>query len=199
MEKKGKRRLEIIALVFGIAVILTAVVGLTYSFFSATISGGPATSTNVKTGVLDIEFLTSDYINNSDVQLIPVANFFDEADKCLFSVKNTLGVATVPSKYAVYMTGLDISTSFKTADLIWELKKNGTTAASGNFAANTSTPFNSAILAEDSEILLIDNMVLPLGTTDNWILYVGILETSNDQSDLYNGHIEFKLKIVAVP
>ena len=189
--EKNKKTIEKTALIIGIIVIITAVIGLTYSFFTIVISGNDeATSTLVTTGVLDIEFTTSEYINNPNMMLIAPANFFTEADKSVFTVKNSSS-ATIPAKYAIYLTDISISSNFKSADLVWQLRQGGTTVANGDFSS----------IGANTEILIYNNsgsgISLPLGNTHEWTLYLGLVETSSDQSSLYNGNISLKVKVVA--
>ena len=189
VDKRKEKILEVTAIVVGIIVIISVIIGLTYSFFTAVITGSQQTPDVVTSAILDIDFQTSEYINNPNMMLIEASNFLEEAERAAFTVSNHAS-ATVPSRYSISLVNIDISDNFKSSDLIWMLRKNGVDRATGNFQ-NIGNATEKVILASED---------LPLNQTDNWTLHLGLIlaDPERDQANLQNGNISFRVRIIAV-
>ena len=178
-----------LVLYFSITIILISVAfAVSYAFFNANILGNDkVTTTNVTTGTLTIDFATSAYINNTNLFLISDSDIETKADATKFSISNTNG--NVTGKYTISLTDLTISDNLKSADFKWQLLKNNTALATGNFTnATTGTEYS----------LTTSNQSISVNQTDSYILRIWLSETQQDQLSLTNGTFSAKVKMTAV-
>ena len=187
MEKPWKKS-ELVLLSLSLMVIIAVIAGVTYGYFSVTVLGNStATSTKIKTGILAVDFVTSEYINNPNMMLIKDSQRAEEAEKSIFVVKPA-ATATIAAKYDIVLFPVTISENFKSADLKWELLMNNAVIATGNFASfgqKLDLKLNSSPIA------------LALGTEHNYEFRLWLSETSVDQSSLFNGTFEARVMIIA--
>jgi len=189
MEEKNNSKPKYFLYILLITVMVVSVVGLTFAFFAPGVTRPNGDkNANVVTGKLNIEFSTSEYISNSKMMLVKDSESASKSEKTVFSVKHATG-SNVKAKYDLYISSIAITNNFKSADFKWELIKDNTTIASGNFAS----------IGSATEIKLTSTAVdLNLADTHNYELRMWLSETDVDQSSLYSGSFNGKVKIEAV-
>ena len=175
MNDKVKKRYVVLSV--SITVILISIAfKVSYAFFTPTIQGNEnVTETRAVTGKLDINFTTSDYINNSRLFLIKDNERALKAEKTLFTVDNQNSTGTLPATYQLYLTNVSISNRLKSADFKWELLLNNVVESSGNFSSATT----------GTDILITPNVKsIAVNQIDSWEFRIWLSETSADQSSL---------------
>lgn len=168
-------------------ILISIAFAVSYAFYQATITGNDtATTTNVKSGTLTIDFATSAYINNTKLFLIDDSDVATKADSSTFTIANSSG--TVSGKYVLSLTELTISDNLKSSDFKWQLLKNNTIIESGNFLnAVTDSDFT----------LTTSNQTINVGQTDSYILRIWLSNSQEDQLSLTGGTFSAKVKMTA--
>lgn len=124
MDEKRKTSNLVFSIVF-VCFLLLISISATYAFFSRRVeSNGEESNANVITGVLDIDFETSEYIQNSKTYLVKDEEIFNEADKTVFTVKRAETSTVDNISYNLYLDILKISENFKSEYLKWALYDN---------------------------------------------------------------------------
>ncbi len=175
-------------LYISIAVILiTTAFSASRAYFLMQISGNDTVKpTTISAANIDIDFITSSYINEPKMMLIKDSEK-DSAPSSTFAVSSKAST-TVSVEYTLFLTELTISSGFVSQDFKWELVKvdNGseTEVASGNFS--------DAVSGKDYTLTTSSITIKP-NDTHTYKFRVWLSYTDKDQSELLNG--EFKAKI----
>lgn len=186
--EKTKHKFNPIKLIVLCISLLVLSFSLSYAYFTVGVnytSTAEERKQTVNTATLDIDFITSEYINNNSIQLIKAEEVETLSEKSIFNIKNIDG-ATYDSKYNISLKELTISDNFKSQDFKWSLVKNNEEIATGNFSSANS---GEDILLTSSPIVLLSN------ETHNYELRIWLQETDLDQSSLYDGIFQAKVSI----
>lgn len=183
----------IIYISVALALVIVAF-GLTYAYFSANVKNNDqAEETEILSGNLDIEFQTSQWINNTNMMLVNDENKDTEAEKAIFTVKN---VGNVKSNYELYLTDIEISDNFKNSNYFkWELViTDGATNQNTTYTGNFSGVSNGRLkLTPSAKTINVGNNI------DNCVLKVWLSnDPENNQLDLFNGSFQGRVELVAV-
>ncbi len=185
--EENKRNVKVLIILAIIALVAFAL-GATYAYFTAGVKGNDkASSVNVTTGRLILDFQTSDYISNQKGELLKSSEVSEKADKTVFTVKHAEN-STAPATYSLELQDLSISENLQTEDFKWQLSKDDTegSVASGNFKNVTN-----------GTMTLLSNQKLEVGSEDKYTLRVWLEETEEDQSALFSGTFSGKVALSA--
>ena len=171
-------------------IIATVTFALSRAYYLAKITvADKINATTVKNANLDIEFLTSQYINDANLMLIKDSERQVSAPYTLFSVTSKY-TSTITTNYTLYLTDFTISDNFVSSDFKWELvQKNDsgeTQIATGSFADATS--------GKDYTLTTTDITISPQGT-HQYIFRIWLSYTDNDQANLLNGSFSGKMAL----
>ena len=107
---------------------------------------GKINDTTITNANLDIEFLTSQYINEPKMMLINDSDRQASAPYTSFAITSK-STSTISVDYTLYLTNFTISDNFVSSDFKWELAKKTdsgeTQVATGNFANAVTLYFNN--------------------------------------------------------
>ncbi len=183
--KKSTRKYVLLSLVI-ITGIIAITAGITYAYFLLTVNA-PIEST-INSGEIAINFETTNTINETSMLLIKEADIETDAEKLNFSISHGTD-STLEFGYFIYLTEIEISDNFKSADFKYEITIDGTsTKCSGNFGS----------IGTSVELQLCNKMIkLPLTATHDLTLKLWLQETAEIQNDLLEGSFKGKIKIVA--
>lgn len=144
----------------------------------------PSTVTNAN---LDIEFLTSRYINEPKMMLINDADRRNSTAYTNFTITSK-STSTMTANYTLYLTDFTISTNFISEDFKWELTKKGdsgeTTIATGNFS--------NAVSGKDYT-LTTDEITISPSETQQYVFRIWLSYADRDQSNLLEGSFSGKI------
>ena len=144
----------------------------------------PSTVTNAN---LDIEFLTSRYINEPKMMLINDADRQNSTSYTNFTITSK-STSTMTANYTLYLTDFTISTNFISEDFKWELTKKGdsgeTTIATGNFS--------NAVSGKDYT-LTTDEITISPSETQQYVFRIWLSYADRDQSNLLEGSFSGKI------
>ncbi len=144
----------------------------------------PSTVTNAN---LDIEFLTSQYINEPRMMLINDADRQNSTAYTNFTITSK-STSTMTANYTLYLTDFTISTNFISEDFKWELTKKGdsgeTTIATGNFS--------NAVSGKDYT-LTTDEITISPSETQQYVFRIWLSYADRDQSNLLEGSFSGKI------
>lgn len=144
----------------------------------------PSTVTNAN---LDIEFLTSQYINEPSMMLIKDADRQNSTAYTNFTITSK-STSTMTANYTLYLTDFTISTNFISEDFKWELTKKGdsgeTTIATGNFS--------NAVSGKDYT-LTTDEITISPSETQQYVFRIWLSYADRDQSNLLEGSFSGKI------
>lgn len=144
----------------------------------------PSTVNNAN---LDIEFLTSQYINEPKMMLINDADRQSSAAYTSFAITSK-STSTIKANYTLYLTDFTISTNFISEDFKWELvRKDGsseTTISNGNFS--------SAVSGNDYT-LTTEALTISPSETQQYIFRIWLSYTDKDQASLLEGSFSGKI------
>src|SRR5574344_2807557 len=166
-------------IVFGISTILlvvVAVVGLTYAFFTASVEGNDtAKETEITTGTLKLR-LTDTNVMDMDNDMT------GRTESKTFTVKN---IGDTSASYDILLT--DVSTSFIGSDLVYTITSNN----DGGSKTETVLP--------NTDETIIENVVIDAGITQTYTLTITFKETgldqNNNQGASYTGLIQISPRI----
>lgn len=174
-----------------LVVCLVMVIGTlsTFAFFKRSFSDGTKkTVTNASTTNLDVDFSTSEYINNISGVLIDEDDYLDEADSTKFTIKKP-STSTIASDiyYDILLTDISISDNLKSSYFVWKLVKGtDTVVASGNFST----------IGKNTSITL--STKTKISGTHSYSLYVYLKnDDSVNQLNLLNGSFTAKVAVDA--
>lgn len=186
---KTKDTVKHFILYISIALILiTTAFSVSRAFYLARIkitdTINPSTVTNAN---LDIEFLTSQYINEPKMMLINDADRQSSAAYTSFAITSK-STSTIKANYTLYLTDFTISTNFISEDFKWELvRKDGsseTTISNGNFS--------SAVSGNDYT-LTTEALTISPSETQQYIFRIWLSYTDKDQASLLEGSFSGKM------
>ena len=186
---KTKDMLKHTILYISIALILiTTAFTASRAFYLAKINVtdtiNPSTVTNAN---LDIEFLTSQYINEPSMMLINDADRQNSTAYTNFTITSK-STSTMTANYTLYLTDFTISTNFISEDFKWELTKKGdsgeTTIATGNFS--------NAVSGKDYT-LTTDEITISPSETQQYVFRIWLSYADRDQSNLLEGSFSGKI------
>ena len=144
----------------------------------------PSTVTNAN---LDIEFLTSQYINEPSMMLINDADRQNSTAYTNFTITSK-STSTMTANYTLYLTDFTISTNFISEDFKWELTKKGdsgeTTIATGNFS--------NAVSGKDYT-LTTDEITISPSETQQYVFRIWLSYADRNQSNLLEGSFSGKI------
>lgn len=144
----------------------------------------PSTVTNAN---LDIEFLTSRYINEPKMMLINDADRQNSTAYTNFTITSK-STSTMTANYTLYLTDFTISANFISEDFKWELTKKGdsgeTTIATGNFS--------NAVSGKDYT-LTTDEITISPSETQQYVFRIWLSYADRDQSNLLEGSFSGKI------
>lgn len=144
----------------------------------------PSTVNNAN---LDIEFLTSQYINEPKMMLINDADRQSSAAYTSFAITSK-STSTIKANYTLYLTDFTISTNFISEDFKWELvRKDGsseTTISNGNFS--------NAVSGNDYT-LTTEALTISPSETQQYIFRIWLSYTDKDQASLLEGSFSGKM------
>ena len=183
---------------FGIIIFLWLLLigALSFAYFSVVFDNDEKTGAEVVTGLLSVDFVTGQYIDNSSMWPINDSDVIAQGDKSVFSVSRSETNTVENVYYNISLGDLDISENYKSADIKWKLYDTATPTAE-------STPISSGSflgLGNDTSIQLNQTMIeLDENVTDTYSLFIWISNSeSENQLGLLDGHIEGKIVITAV-
>lgn len=144
----------------------------------------PSTVNNAN---LDIEFLTSQYINEPKMMLINDADRQSSAAYTSFAITSK-STSTIKVNYTLYLTDFTISTNFISEDFKWELVRkdgsNETTISNGNFS--------NAVSGNDYT-LTTEALTISPSETQQYIFRIWLSYTDKDQASLLEGSFSGKM------
>jgi hypothetical protein len=183
MKDKDKLYKSLIAF----AIILPILVGVSYAYYLASVSGNYTNATGTVQSNIDITLNTANdgYITATNMIPIPVENVATDAEIGTFSVVSGNNFNKI--KYTLSLTNITLSSNLNTSDLKWELYNTDTSTSisNGNFSGAPSS------ITMKSDILIDAN------TTTNYQIRIYILETGADQTSLMNGTFSAKVSITS--
>lgn len=128
-----------LSIIFVLGLLLLGI-SATYAFFTRKIEAPKEkTQSNVLSGVLDIDFLTSKYINNNQTELVIDEEIFQKADKSVFTIKRSDESTVDNVAYNLYLDIINLSEELKSEYVKWSLYNTATPdinskeISSGNF------------------------------------------------------------------
>lgn len=191
MEMVKRRNL---VLYISLAVLLVSIgFKVSYAFMEALVTGNDTvTPVKVRTGNLDIDFTTSQYITTANkILLINDNESATKALKSTFTVANPTATSTTNAKYDIYLSNITISNNLKQGDMKWELVKGNTVIENGTF--NTTDDYTN-----DFKLTKTGYQTITRGTTDSYEFRVWLSKNNTDQTGLLTGSaFSAKLKVVA--
>ena len=187
-EKTENNKNRVLVPLIIIITVVMFLVSASFAYFTTRVVGNDDASTvNVQTGYLAIDFDTSEYISNRAGELIQDNQREQLADYTSFTVKHKAN-STHRATYLLTLTDIEISDNLKSQDFKWELVKNNTVINSGNFYS----------IGNQSTITITpDIQTLNVSDTDSYIFRVWLSETEVDQSSLYSGTFQGRIAIEA--
>ena len=145
--------------------------------------------TSITNANLDIDFLTSQYINEPKLMLINDSDRVASAPYTSFAITSK-STSTISADYSLYLTDFTISDNFVSNDFKWELvRKNDsgeTQVATGNFA--------NAVTGKDYTLTTANVTIAPQDT-HQYIFRIWLSYTDNDQANLLNGSFSGKIAL----
>ncbi len=194
-EKNRENNYFIWAFVLVVLLIVMAV-SLTYAYFSRNVSQvGDDPTTTITTGKLDVDFLTSEYIINTDAQLVDDEEAYILADRSSFSVSRSKDNTVDKVYYTLKLVDIDITDNLKSSYLKWRLYDTADVTSS-------TEPINYGDFSnfENNSIELhATKIALPNDVTHNFVLIIWLSndETKN-QTELLKGSLSVKVEVTAV-
>lgn len=187
MKDKKESKLNYKLLIM-IAVIVPIILGISYAYFLAKVSGDNTVIDGNATNKFEIDLITNDggYINATDLLPISAEDSTSKATKGIFSVKT--GDNDYKINYSLSLTNIEISDNLKASeDLKWELWDTDTKVKLSNGTFKDAT----------SPLLLKDNIIINKNKTNNYEIRIYVLETNTNQLELLNGTLSAKVTMDA--
>lgn len=154
-------------------VMVSLLLGFSYAWYATTTS----TSFDLRTPSSDkivVDFATSKYINaKTGIPLIET-EVSTKADKTLFTVKANSSMS-MTAKYTVLLQDIIIDDVLKSSSFKWQLLKDSTEVASGDF---------SSIGSSTTMDLYTTSLVLNAMDADNYEFRLWLHETNVEQNDM---------------
>lgn len=198
--KKGtnvkKDNKSLVVAIILICMLIVLAISLTYAYFSKkVVQNGDDPVTNVQTGVIDVDFTTSEYISNSSAKLINDNEAYLLADKTVFSVSRSALNTVEKVYYTLSLVDINISDNLKSQYLKWRLYE--TTDITDSTKPLSSGTFENL----EGDVMDLYNTKIPLAkdVIDEFVLLVWLSnDESKNQIDLLEGKISAKVQVTAV-
>ncbi len=170
--------------------IVTITFATSRAYYLARVTGtDKINDTTITNANLDIEFLTSQYINEPKMMLIKDSERQVSAPYTSFAITSK-STSTISVDYTLYLTDFTISDNFVSSDFKWELaQKNDsgeTQIATGNFA--------NAETGKDYTLTTTGITIAPQDT-HQYIFRIWLSYTDNDQANLLSGSFGGKMAL----
>lgn len=198
--KNNERKLIVFSFIL-VSLLILLGISLTYAYFSRYYSvEGEEPKTNVETGKLDVDFLTSEYINNKNAKLIDDGSAYTQAEKTHFSVTRSSLNTVEQVYYTLQLVDIKISNNLKSSYFKWRLYE--TTEIDADTEPLNYGDFKD-INCDDDSVCTLDlyDTKIPLASTvtDDFVLLVWLSnEESKNQTELLNGDFSAKVQVTAV-
>lgn len=171
-------------------IIITVTFSASRAYYLARITvADKINDTTITNANLDIEFLTSQYINEAKMMLINDSERQASAPYTSFAITSK-STSTISATYTLYLTDFTISDNFVSNDFKWELARktdNGEEqVAIGNFA--------NAITGKDYTLTSTGITIAPQDT-HQYIFRVWLSYTDKDQASLLDGSFSGKVAL----
>ena len=181
---------------FSIALLLIAVVYQgSYAYYTASLNITGNGTGNITTANLELQMITNQYINATPLVPLTSAEVPTYAPKTIFTITNNqYPTITI----FLGLTEFDISNNLKaSSDFKWQLLRNSTILATGDFTTATKTGSNYddfIFKRNDSSII---KETIAYGATNTYELRIYINKTELNQNSLLEGTLTGKVKYVA--
>lgn len=191
----NERKSLLMAVIF-VCLLIVLAISFTYAYFSRNVTqSGVDPKTDVETGLLDVNFTTSEYISNTNAKLINDDEAYLLADKTVFSVSRSEANTAERVYYTLSLVNINISDNLKSPYLKWSLYE--TTDITESTEPLSSGTFENL---EGNVINLYDTKI-PLAETaiDDFVLLIWLSnDDSKNQTELLEGTISAKVQVTAV-
>ncbi|MBQ3021201.1 MAG: hypothetical protein IJD92_03150 [Bacilli bacterium] len=188
MKDTIKRQSMIIISIIGI-VVVSLIMGLTYAYQSVnvTYSEGSDDDLTVKAGVLDVSFVASSRINETNLELM---NDYTNAKYSEFTVTNN---SSYYVSYYISLTDMTCSSALTSPDFKYTLTKVNGSKEDFIYTGD----FSSLDCTQDYELMLDGSKyrTLSLNKSETLRLYLWLEETDEDQNILENTTFKGKIQI----
>lgn len=195
MKHKSKNNLVFNAILIFLWLFLVG--GLSYAYFSVNFEKNKEnTKANVIAGKLDVDFETSEYINNNNLWLVNDEEIFTKSDKTVFTVKRSEQATVEDIYYNIYIDELNISDNLKHSDVKWRLYNIANPTAETDVIAEG----NFENIEDITNIQLNQARIyLPEEEIHTYTLYMWFSNDENEnQLELLNGTLSCKIKLLAI-
>ena len=170
---------------------------ITYAFFTLSYSKNKDdVKASVVAGKLDVDFETSQYIDNESVWPTNDSEVLTSIDPTIFTITRSNDNTVDDVYYVINLSDIEISSNYKSAYLKWALydtdepTSSSTPISEGNFAN---------IGSSTSLQLTMQRVTLPENATHTYSLYIWISNsTTQNQLELLEGYIRCRIQVVAV-
>ena len=166
-------------------VLIISLLGFSYAWY---VASNVSTKININTpnsNIIKTDFATTEYINNTIGVPILASEVATKADKNMFTIiaQDTM---TKKADYNIYIDEIVMDDALKTSDFKWELLKNNTSVANGDFSSiGNNTRIN----------LYTTNLTLGATTPDSYELRIWLEETGENQNNLMGKRFSGRIKI----
>ncbi len=161
-------------------VLIISLLGFSYTWY---VASNVSTKININTpnsNIIKTDFATTEYINNTIGVPILASEVATKADKNIFTIiaQETM---TKKADYNIYIDEIVMDDALKISDFKWELLKNNTSVANGDFSS----------IGNNKRIdLYTTNLTLGATTPDSYELRIWLEETGENQNNLICCHIQ---------
>lgn len=179
-----------------VVLLIIIAISFTYAYFSRNVTQtGDDSSTNMQTGVLAVDFVTGEYIANTNAMLIYDDEAYQKADKSIFSVERSELNTVERVYYTLDLVDISITDNLKSKYLKWRL-----------YETQEITETTEA-LSEGDFLDIVDNKIalystkIPLAKNakHNFTLLIWLSnDDETNQNDLLQGTISAKIQVTAV-
>lgn len=166
-------------------VLIISLLGFSYAWY---VASNVSTKININTpnsNIIKTDFATTEYINNTIGVPILASEVATKADKNIFTIiaQETM---TKKADYNIYIDEIVMDDALKTSDFKWELLKDTTSVANGDFSSiGNNTRIN----------LYTTNLTLGATIPDSYELRIWLEETGENQNNLMGKRFSGRIKI----
>lgn len=194
-DKANESKALLIAVVF-VCTLIVCAISFTYAYFGKNITQtGNDPKTDVATGILDVNFETSQYISNLDAKLISDEEAYSLADKTIFSVSRSEANTAKRVYYTLSLVDINITDNLKSPYLKWSLYET-------TDITQDTEPLSSGTFEDLSgNVLSLYDTKIPLAETavDDFVLLIWLSnDVDKNQTELLEGTISAKVQVTAV-
>ena len=187
-----------------VCVLIVLAISLTYAYFARNLRSGGETETTIETGKLDVDFLTSEYITNTNATLIDDDNAYLDADKTIFSVSRSEYNTVEYVYYTLQLVDIDISDNLKSSYLKWRLYETADiTAETEALSEGDFSDLTCETNEDNTEVCSLDlyDTKIPLAkeAVDDFVLIIWLSnDEEKNQTELLQGNISARVQVTAV-